>query len=148
MHLIVRYHQPEEAEAGASLPSGQDWLPTWRIDGPDEPAPHQQPCTTLMLTGETRLPVLAAGDPLLTGEIYLDLRQPGNGPFRALEGQIAGHGNSYVAQGNLNPDHWNQLVRICARAGALVLDANRSGTPAEVTIVMEPISPVSTASPN
>jgi len=141
MHLIVRHRQPSEASAESHFLPEQDWLPTWRIDGPDELPIDQPRGAHVSLTGEARLPILQAGDKLEHGEIYLDLRHPGEGPFRALEGQVAGDGNSYVPQGTLAPDFWNQLVRICARAGALVMDADRSGAPCDVTIVMEPVAP-------
>ena len=139
MHLIIRYRQPADPAEEGHFPPEQDWRPTWSIDGPDEPPVEQHRGVHVSLTGEARLPILQPGDKLEPGEIYLDLRHPGEGPFRALEGQEAGHGNSYIAQGNLAPNFWNQLVRICARAGALVMDADRSGAPVDVTIVMEPV---------
>jgi hypothetical protein len=141
MHLIVRHHQPSDATGEPHFPPEQDWRPTWRIDGPEEPPADQHRGAHIHLTGETRLPILQPGDKLEHGEIYLDLMHPAEGPFRALEGQTAGHGNSYVAQGDLAADFWNQLVRICARAGALVTDADRSGSQFDVTIVMEPVHP-------
>ena len=145
MHLIINYRQPADSSGDAHFPTEHDWLPTWRIDGPDELPVDQSRGAHVSLTGEARLPILQPGDPLEAGEIYLDLRHPGEGPFRALEGQAAGDGNSYVAQGNLAPDFWNQLVRVCARAGALVMDADRSGSTVDVTIVMEPIASVPSA---
>ncbi|CAN5572195.1 hypothetical protein BH23CHL5_BH23CHL5_02570 [soil metagenome] len=140
MHLIIRYHQPLDDSAEGTFPPEQDWLPTWRIDGPDEPDVDQARATTVSLEGETRLPILKHGEPLHPGEVYLDLRNPAQGPFRALDGQSTGEGNAYVAQGNLTPAFWDRLVRVCARAGALVIDADRAGTGVDVTIVMEPAS--------
>jgi len=140
VHLIIKYRQSGDASVDAHFPPEQDWLPTWRIDGPDELPVDQTRGAHVSLTGEARLPILQPGNNLEPGEIYLDLRHPGEGPFRALDGQATGDGNSYVAQGNLAPDFWNQLVRVCARAGALVMDADRSGAPCDVTIVMEPVA--------
>lgn len=140
MHLIIRYRQLSDASGDSHFPPEQDWRPTWRTDGPDEQSIEHNRGAHISLTGEARLPILQPGDTLEHGEIYLDLRHPGEGPFRALEGQAAGDGNSYVAQGNLAADFWNQLVRVCARAGALVMDADRSGAPVDVTIVMEPVT--------
>ncbi len=141
MYLIVKYHQHADPSQEHLSPPEHEWLPTWRIDGPDEqPADHSRGAT-ISLTGEAHLPILAPGATLAQGEIYLDLKHPAIGPFRALEGQTAGHGNAYVAQGNLAPEFWNQLVRVCARAGALAIDADRTGTSCDVTIVMEPVTP-------
>ena len=141
MHLIIRYHQSvEEQNPDSPLPDSE-WLPTWRVDGPDEPLEGGRG-STLTLTGETRLPIISAGMPLETGTIYLDLRNPGHGPFRSLEGQVAGEGNAYVAQGDLPIDFWNQLVRICARAGELALGGSRSGGQYDVVLVLEPVEPL------
>ncbi len=136
MHLIIRYRQPIDGQSTGFVPPDNEWLPTWRVDGPDEPV--QTPGGGITLTGETRLPIVLAGDVLDPGSIYLDLRNPGLGPFRAMEGQTAGEGNAYVAQGELPVETWNQLVRICARAGALVFDATASAF--DVTLVLEPVS--------
>ncbi len=144
MHLIIRYHRPLSEQGTEEFPVESDWLPTWRVDGPDED-PESIRGSSLTLVGETRLPVLPTGTVLQTREIYLDLRNPAAGPFRSLEGQVAGDGNAYVARGELPIDFWDQLVRICARAGALVIDATRSGARFDVVLHLEPSSqPVET----
>jgi len=138
MHLIIRYHQPLGDQETGQLPPDIEWLPTWRIDGPDE-SPDTNRGPTVVLTGETRLPVLPAGAVLEPGGIYLDLRNPANGPFRSLEGQVAGDGNAYVGKGELLTDFWDQLVRICSRAGALVIDASRAGASFDVVLALQPV---------
>ena len=137
MHLIIRYHRPMGSQETDRLLPENDWLPTWRIDGPDETPDHTR-SSSVSLTGETRLPILPAGAVLEQGDIYLDLRNPAHGPFRSLGGQTAGTGNAYVAKGELPPDFWDQLVRICSRAGDLVLDASRTGPSFDVVLVLEP----------
>ena len=139
MYLIIKYPKHPESTEDSPFPADQEWLPTWRIDGPDE-QPELQRGATVSLSGEARLPILQPGEALNGGETYLDLRQPSVGPFRALEGQTAGCGNAYIAQGNLTPAFWNQLVRVCSRAGALALDAGRRGPPVNVTMVLEPVA--------
>ncbi|MBX3070891.1 MAG: hypothetical protein KF883_10370 [Thermomicrobiales bacterium] len=133
MHLIVQYHR--QSPDSDSLEDG--WLPTWRIDGPDEPTEPARG-TSISLSGETRLPIITAGEALESGSIYLDLKNPAQGPFRALEGQTAGEGNAYVSQGELPVDFWNQLVRVCARAGDLVFDV--AGASFDIILVLEPIA--------
>ena len=137
MHLIIRYHRPLSGQGTDELPPETDWLPSWRVDGPEED-PESGRGSSVSLMGETRLPVLPAGTVLQTREIYLDLRNPASGPFRSLDGQVAGEGNAYVARGELHAEFWDQLVRICARAGALVIDAARSGARFDVVLHLEP----------
>ncbi len=139
MHLIIRYHQSIDGQSPGSDSPDLEWLPTWRVDGPDEPLEPVRG-TTVSLSGERRLPIVASGEALDTGSIYLDLRNPAQGPFRALEGQTAGEGNAYVAQGELPFDFWNQLVRVCSRAGELVLDVSGGF---DIVLVLEPVAPES-----
>lgn len=147
MHLIIRYYQPSHGEEESAFPPEHEWLPTWRIDGPDEQPEHSRG-PTLTLTGEKRLPIVPPGEALEPGGIYLDLKNPALGPFRSLEGQMAGEGNAYISQGDLPPDFWNQLVRICSRAGALVLDAERTGAQFDVTLVLEPVETTPESQPS
>lgn len=137
MHLIVKNHLATDDQSSEVSTPDNEWLPTWRIDGPDEPIEPQR-STKLTLEGETRLPVLRAGEELDPGSIYLDLRNPAQGPFRALEGQTAGEGNAYIAQGELAAEFWNQLVRVCSRAGAVLFDVNG---PFDIVLVLEPVTP-------
>ncbi|HEY7032106.1 MAG TPA: hypothetical protein VH482_12285 [Thermomicrobiales bacterium] len=60
------------------------------------------------------LPVLKAGLELETGGVYLDLAHPVRGPFRALAGQVAGHGNRYVAQRDVSCEVWCHLIKSAA----------------------------------
>ena len=51
-------------------------------------------------------------------EVYLDLANPGHGPFRALPGQTAGSGNRYVAEAGVNQEMWDRLIKHDAEASA------------------------------
>ncbi len=57
-----------------------------------------------------RLAVLEPGARLDQGGTYLDLDDPGRGPFKALGGQEAGPGNRYVAKRDTDYELWNRLV--------------------------------------
>jgi hypothetical protein len=59
-----------------------------------------------------------AGLELKEHEVYLDLANPGHGPFRALPGQTAGSGNRYVAEADVTPETWHQLIKRDAEASA------------------------------
>ncbi len=59
---------------------------------------------------------IAPGFELKEHEVYLDLANPGHGPFRALPGQTAGSGNRYVAEADVDQETWNLLVRRDAEA--------------------------------
>jgi hypothetical protein len=49
-------------------------------------------------------------------EVYLDLANPGHGPFRALPGQTAGTGNRYVAEADVAHETWHLLIKRDAEA--------------------------------
>lgn len=98
--------------------------------------PMPSPASTVKIAGEVKLPVVPAGSSLSPGEVYLDLRQPERGPFRALEGQTAGTGNCYIAQGTLPAELWNQLVQVCAQAGSAMSEAREHECPSEITIMI------------
>jgi hypothetical protein len=66
---------------------------------------------------EGLLPILKPGTLLEPSGIYLDLSNPGRGPFRALPGQVAGSGNRYVAKRDIPCDLWHRLVEAAAVAG-------------------------------
>lgn len=57
------------------------------------------------------LPIVPAGEALVDHEVYIDVMNPGHGPFRALPGQTAGSGNGYVAERDVDPATWDLLVR-------------------------------------
>lgn len=57
-----------------------------------------------------------AGLELNEHEVYLDLANPGHGPFRALPGQTAGSGNRYVAEADVDQETWHQLIKRDAEA--------------------------------
>jgi hypothetical protein len=59
-----------------------------------------------------------AGLELKEHEVYLDLANAGHGPFRALPGQTAGSGNRYVAEADVSPEIWHQLIKHDAEASA------------------------------
>lgn len=69
------------------------------------------------------LPIVPAGEPLVDHEVYLDVANLGHGPFRALEGQTAASGNGYVAEKDVDPAIWDQLLREDGEA-RLLLDAS------------------------
>jgi hypothetical protein len=57
------------------------------------------------------LPVVPAGQALVEHEVYIDTILRGQGPFRALPGQVAASGNGYVAELDVDPMVWDHLVR-------------------------------------
>ena len=69
--------------------------------------------------------IVEPGLELIEYEVYLDLANPGHGPFRALPGQTAGSGNRYIAETALDPALWHALVRRDA-AAAVVRDLTES----------------------
>ena len=62
------------------------------------------------------LPMAGVGEPLIPHEVYIDVFNPGQGPFRALEGQTAGSGNGYVGEKDVDPQVWDHLVRMDGEA--------------------------------
>lgn len=60
----------------------------------------------------TTLPTVPAGQALADHEVYIDVLNPGHGPFRALPGQTAGSGNGYVAELDVDAATWDHLVRM------------------------------------
>jgi hypothetical protein len=57
-----------------------------------------------------RLPVLKPGTQLEAGGVYVDLNGHEPVPFKALEGQVAGSGNVYVARRDVSHEMWNRIV--------------------------------------
>src|SRR5215210_1658483 len=57
------------------------------------------------------LPIVPAGQHLIEHEVYIDTLLRGHGPFRALAGQVAGSGNGYVAEKDVDLAIWDLLVR-------------------------------------
>src|SRR4051812_46376753 len=57
------------------------------------------------------LPIVPAGQQLIEHEVYIDTALRGYGPFRALPGQVAGSGNGYVAEKDVDRSIWDLLVR-------------------------------------
>lgn len=62
------------------------------------------------------LPFVPTGESLIPHDVYIDVLNPGQGPFRALEGQTAGSGNGYVAEKDVDPRVWDHLVRLDGEA--------------------------------
>ncbi len=56
------------------------------------------------------------GHELKEHAVYLDLANPGHGPFRALTGQTAGTGNRYVAETDIAHETWHLLIKRDAEA--------------------------------
>ncbi len=65
----------------------------------------------LMHIDHDSLPIVLAGRQLIEHEVYIDTVLRGSGPFRALAGQIAGSGNGYVAENDVDRAIWDLLVR-------------------------------------
>ena len=59
---------------------------------------------------------VAPGLELKEHDVYLDLANPGHGPFRALPGQTAGSGNRYVAEADVDQETWHLLIKRDAEA--------------------------------
>jgi hypothetical protein len=57
------------------------------------------------------LPIVPPGEHLVEHEVYIDTFIRGHGPFRALAGQVAGSGNGYVAEKDVDLAIWDLLVR-------------------------------------
>jgi len=78
------------------------------------------------------LPTLHTGEFLEPGGVYIDLARPESGPFVALDGQVAGSGNRYVAKRDVSCPRWWRLVRAAAH-GPFAVDEpkpfTRSVTP-------------------
>jgi hypothetical protein len=70
------------------------------------------------------LPTLQTGEFLEPGGVYLDLVRPERGPFVALDGQVAGSGNRYVAKRDVSCPRWWRLVRSAAQ-GPFAVDEPR-----------------------
>lgn len=78
------------------------------------------------------LPTLQTGEFLEPGGVYLDLARPERGPFVALDGQVAGSGNRYIAKRDVSCPRWWRLVRSSAHAPFAVDEPksfNRTVTP-------------------
>lgn len=56
------------------------------------------------------LPILKPGAQLEAGGVYVDLNSHEPAPFKALEGQVAGTGNRYIARRDVSHELWNRLV--------------------------------------
>jgi hypothetical protein len=73
---------------------------------------HPTPLAAVVVSGE--VPVLSPGTVLEAHGVYVDLASPARGPFRALDGQVAGTGNHYVAQRDVSCELWCRLVQAAA----------------------------------
>jgi hypothetical protein len=56
-----------------------------------------------------QLPIVEVGERLEQGAVYLDLRHPDRGDFKALGGMAAGPGNWYVPKNAVDYELWNLL---------------------------------------
>jgi hypothetical protein len=66
------------------------------------------------LESSNHLKFVPTGEVLTRGRVYIDLRQPCRGPFRALQGQTAGSRNRYLAQEDVPAAIWFAIVEHCA----------------------------------
>lgn len=57
------------------------------------------------------LPLVPVGQELTEHEVYIDVMNPGHGPFRALSGQTAGSGHGYVPEADVDATVWDRLIR-------------------------------------
>lgn len=65
------------------------------------------------------IPTVPAGTCLTEGDVYLDMAQPGRGPFRAMRWECAGSRNRFVAKSSVSEGTWDLLVRSCAYASLI-----------------------------
>lgn len=73
------------------------------------------------------MPTVPTGELLEAGGVYLDLARPERGPFVALDGQVAGSGNRYIAKRDVTCPRWWRLVRSAA-LGPFAVDEPRKFT--------------------
>lgn len=85
-----------------------------------------------------QLPVVREGHELVEHEVYIDVANPGSGPFRALQGQRAGSGHAFVAEQSVETAVWHVLVRADAEARLV-----REREADEVVIVESTLGPES-----
>lgn len=57
-----------------------------------------------------QIPIVAPGQRLEQGAVYLDLRNPASGPVTAPAEMIAAEGNLYVAKAETPYEYWNRLI--------------------------------------
>ena len=84
---------------------------------PEPPTPGQRAPWAAYLRGleaTIQLNFVPTGEVLTPGRVYIDLRQPCKGAFRALHGQRAGSRNRYLAQEDVPAAVWFALVEHCA----------------------------------
>jgi hypothetical protein len=95
------------------------------------------------------MPTLHTGEFLEPGGVYIDLARPERGPFVALDGQVAGSGNRYVAKRDVSCPRWWRLVRSAALGPFAVDDPkpfSRSITPESATwFAAEEAAPIAAA---
>jgi hypothetical protein len=95
------------------------------------------------------LPALQTGEYLEPGGVYIDLARPERGPFVALDGQVAGSGNRYVAKRDVSCPRWWRLVRSAAH-GPFAVDEPRQFTrpvTSESAIIFAPDEAMAVAAP-
>lgn len=78
----------------------------------DQPTSWKAYVRELEATGQVRF--LPAGEVLTARKVYIDLHQPCKGPIRALDGQMAGSRNRFVAQEDVPAHVWSAIVEHCA----------------------------------
>jgi hypothetical protein len=59
-----------------------------------------------------QIPVLVEGSRLEQGAVYLDLRHPERGEFKAMGNMAAGRDNWYVPKSEVDHELWNQLIGV------------------------------------
>ena len=57
-----------------------------------------------------RFTVLPPGTELEQGAVYVDLRHPERGPFKALGGHVVGEGDLIIAKRETDYELWNRIV--------------------------------------
>jgi hypothetical protein len=124
VHGVVESGIGHRGEANGREPSMSQLVPAtdaqWRVPGQllaeltdeDQPASWAEYVRRLEATDQVRF--VAAGEHLVARKVYIDLHQPCKGPFRALEGQMAGSRTRYLDRDEV-PDHvWCAIVEHCA----------------------------------
>jgi hypothetical protein len=101
----------DNAQRGATASRRSDSM------APDFPTANQRSSWAVFLRGleaSHRLNFVPTGSKLEKGRVYIDLRQPCRGAFRALQGQTAGSRNRFLAQEDVPMAVWCGIIEHCA----------------------------------
>jgi hypothetical protein len=103
-------HRPDADAVGWTQDEFSEDLGHGRLPGPRTAGHHEPVAGDLTKEERERLTILAEGTPLDGGSTYLDLDDPGAGPFTAKDGQTAEPGRRLVSKRDTDYELWNRLV--------------------------------------